>query len=1151
MREKILTKPYLLKCTSLLLLWVVSFHAFAQITVSVHNKSLRETLKEVEKASDYRFFYSESLPDLDRITAVQLTEGDIEAAMQQMLAGTNIEFRKGENNVIVLVERTATVQTSAQSAQPITVRGRVTDAANEPVIGATIIDRDNPGSGTVTDIDGNYTLQGILPNATIVISYVGMASQTINVNNRTTINVAMDDDSELLQEVVVTALGIRRDARSVGYAVTTVGGEGLTAGREMNMMNALSGRIAGVDISPTSAGPSGSTRVVIRGNSQLTGSNAPLYVIDGVPMDNTQLGEAGRWGGMDMGDGLSAINPDDIESISVLRGASASALYGSRASNGVVLITTKSGSAQQGLGIEFSSSVDAVTMLSSMNDYQRVYGQGRAGMMPLNDIDARGTTQSAWGAKLDQNIQALIFNGQRMSYGNVENNIMSFFRAGTTLTNSVALSGGNDRTTYRASISDMRNNDIIPNSDMSRTTFMMRGDTKLGERMRIESRVNYTIEKVNNRPALSDSPNNIGTALIGLAPNFNQAWLGGEYKDRFDRYIDWNGGNIYRINPYWSINEMMNESAKNRVMGHFQFEYDILPWLTFHAKAGTDFFDFNLNDFQPISTPTAREGQLIEQRTNVAENNFEGMLRMNRRFDHFDISAFIGGNIRQNVSQGTTNVGRSQVLPGLVSISNYERYQTPAPLYRAKQVNSMFGSVNAGYKDFLYGEFSIRNDISSTLHRDHRSYVYPSVSGSFVFTQLWDMRNTPVSFGRVRASWAQVGGDTDPYQLSMTYNLRDFTFHGSALGQVSNNVIANQFLKPTSTDSYETGFDIRFFNNRLGLDVGLYNSSTTNQIMMLPISQASGYSFSMINAGKIRNSGIEVSINMVPVQTLDFEWNANLNFASHKNEVVSLHEEVEHFELAQARWANAFIYATPGMAYGVIMGQAFARDPRGNIIHRNGMPTYTENMEVLGNGVHNLIMGFSNSFTYKQFNLGMLFDARFGADIYSMSDMMAHANGTSKNTLPGRADWYDSEERRQAANMSINDWTPTGGLVGNGVMNIGTDANPNFVPNNVYVDPQLYWQQVTRNTAEPFVHNASFIKLRELNVAYNFSRKALERTPMQGASVSLYGRNLFILHTHLKNIDPESNFNSGNGQGFEYGSLPSRRNFGVSVNLKF
>ena len=1037
---------------------------------------------------------------------------------------------------------------AVQQQENVQVTGRVTDNYGA-VVGATVM---VPGTafGTTTDVNGNFSLS-VPRGSTLQISFIGMATQEFTITQAQTLNVLLLEDSEMLSELVVTALGIRREARSLGYAVSTVSGADITAGRESNMMQALAGRVAGVSISGTSAGPSGSQRVVIRGASQLTGSNQPLFVIDGVPMDNTQLGEANHWGGFDLGDGLSSLNPDDIESVSILRGAAAAALYGSRASNGVVLITTRQGRAQENLGIEFTTSVDAVTMLTRFNDYQRVFGQGRNGQPPMNAIDAASTTVSAWGPKLDPDMDIMIFNGQVHPFRNVENNIMSFFRTGLTLTNSLAMSGGNETSSFRVSVSDMRNQDIVPNSDMSRTTFMVRGDTRLGERLRVEARVNYSSEVVNNRPALSDHPGNVGQTLIGLAPNFDQRWLGQNYIDEFGRYVDWNGGNRYRINPYWIMSQTMNRSTRDRIMGHIQLNYTITDWMSLRLRGGTDFFDFNLVDFQARYTPNAETGRMADHRMRVRENNFEALLSFNHRWDRLDISAFTGGNIQYGRTEGIVNVGRDQVLPGIRSIANYQLFETPAPLFRERQVNSLFGAVNLGWDDWMYVDFTLRNDVSSTLHRDYRSYFYPSASASFVFTSLWNLRHTPISFGRVRASWAQVGGDTDPYQLSMTYNLANFTFHGIALGQIQGNTIQNPRLRPTTTVSREVGFDIRFFNNRLGVDFTYYHQATRDQIMRLPISRTSGFSYAMINAGEIVNQGIEITLNATPVQTRDFEWRTNFNFSHLNNMVTSLHPDIEHFELAQARWANAFIYATAGQAFGAIMGPGFARCPNGEVIFQNGLPTFSNELQVFGNGIHDLVMGFGNNFRFRRFNVGILFDGRFGAQIYSISDMLAHVNGNAMNTLEGREGWNNSEEQRRAANVAPGDWAPTGGKVGRGVMNIGTADNPVFVPNDVYVNPQAYWTTIMTNTAEPFIHNASFIKLRELTLAYNINPRIWGNRFIDAATVSVYGRNLFILHSHLKNIDPESNYNSGNGQGIEHGSLPSRRNFGVALNLRF
>jgi len=1031
-----------------------------------------------------------------------------------------------------------------------TVKGIVKDVQKEPIIGAVIREKGRLATGTITDTNGEFSLMVSNANATITITYMSMSTLEVKVNGRSYIHNIMEENNVALDEVVVTALGIKRQTKALGYAVSEVGGEEVTKGRDMNMMSALSGKVAGVDISSTTAGPSGSTRVIIRGNSQLSGSNMPLYVIDGVPMENTQLGSAGQWGGYDLGDGIASINPEDIESISVLKGASASALYGSRASNGVVLITTKSAKKDSGLGVDVSLNVNGVVLGKSFDDYQREYGQGRDGRLTSEANDARTSTQMAWGAKLDPNLSIPIYNGEIKPYANINNNILSFFRTGVTTTNSIALSKANESGDFRFSVSDMRNWDIVPDSDMSRTTFMFKGGAKLSNKLSVEARANYTHEKVNNRPALSDSPNNIGNALIGIAPNFDQKWLASGYKDEYGRYNAWNG-NEYRLNPYWIINEMTNESKKDRIMGHAQINYQIFPFLSAQIKAGTDFYKFRMTEFTPTTTPRVNRGSMLERTINVFENNYEAMIRYNQRINEdWDLSAFVGGNIMQYENESFVNTGMGEVDKNAQSILNYDNYILEYYLYK-KQVNSVYGAVNVGYKDFAYMDVTLRNDISSTLAKSNRSYMYPSVSGSFVFSSFFKLEKTALSFGKFRASWAKVGGDTDPYRLDLLYGLRDFTFQGKPLGEISSTSIPSPDLKPTSTYSYEFGIDVRFFQNRLGLDLGYYSQSTKDQILNLPISKASGYDFATINAGEITNKGIEVSLTGIPVQTKNFTWSSTVNLAKNVNKVEKLHSEASNYELASARWAQAFIYASEGEAYGVIVGKKFSRDPAGNMIFKEGLPTYDSNLSVLGNGNYDFTMGFANNFSYKGFNLGILLDMKWGADIYSMSAMQSHTNGNSKNTLEGRQGWYESEELRQSQNIDPTKWTPTGGYLGKGVKNVGTPEDPVYEPNDVFVNPQLYWKSIYENTPEPYIYDASYIKLRELTFSYNIPAKILAKTFIREMSVTAYGRNLWVIHTKLKNVDPESNYNNGNGQGFEYGSLPTRRTFGLGINLKF
>lgn len=553
------------------------------------------------------------------------------------------------------------------------VSGIVIGVDKEPIIGATIQDKSNQ-TGVITDVEGRFTINASSRNAVLRVGYIGMKSEEIKVEGRSQITIILQEEAVKIDEVVVTALGIKREAKALGYAVSSVNNDALTAGNEQNVMSAISGKVAGVDISSTTAGPSGSTRVIIRGNSQLTGSNQPLYVIDGMPVDNTELEGAGKWGGYDYGDVLSSLNPDDIENISILKGPSASALYGSRASNGVVLITTKSAQKKKGIGVEFSSNLSIVKLLTGFDDYQRVYGQGRDGRPSMSGQSASTTSQVAWGGKLDPNMDVHIYNDEIRKYGNVNNNILSFFDTGITTTNAVAFSKTNDLSAFRVSVSDMRNWDIVPESELSRTSVSFKGNTQLSKRLTVEAQATYSYESVQNRPALSDSPSNLGNALIGIAPSFDQKWLSSNYKDETGRYNDWNGDK-YRINPYWVINEMSNKSKRDRLIGQGRLYYAFTDYLKASFKAGLDSYTFRFTDFTPMYTPGFTDGMMKEMTNNVMQYNFEMMLRFQKRFGDFDVSAFVGGNVMRYEYESMIQTGQTQVIPGLQDITNYSQHR--------------------------------------------------------------------------------------------------------------------------------------------------------------------------------------------------------------------------------------------------------------------------------------------------------------------------------------------------------------------------------------------------------------------------------------------------------------------------------------------
>ena len=1030
----------------------------------------------------------------------------------------------------------------------VTIKGTVVDESGEPVIGAAVEDK-AAGRATVTGLDGDFVLQAGSMNSVLHVSCIGYQSLDYQLDKSFTVKIVLKESALQISESVVTALGIKREAKALGYAVATVGGSEISQSNESNALAALSGKLAGVDITMGAGGPSGSTSVIIRGISQLKASNQPLYVIDGMPVDNTEIAGADEWGGYDYGDVLSSINPGDIESISVLKGPSASALYGSRASNGVVLITTKSATKRKDIGVEVTSQTNLITLLTRFDDYQQIYGQGEGGNPPITATAGRKTSQSAWGARLDPNLQTYIFNGTLKPYSNVKDNVMSFFRTGVTTTNQITIDKASDEASVRFSYTDMRNWDIVPSSDMFRQTFSVKAGVNLTKRLHFSTSATYTDEHVDNRQSLSDSPSNIGLAILGLAPNFDQRYLSEGYRDEQGRYVQWNN-NRFLYNPYWVINEMSNESSRKRLIAQVNAEVDFTDWLKFTTKAGLDHYTYYFQEYKPLSTPRFEQGQMRTLSNTLEQWNIESILRFNKRFGDFDVSALVGGNILRYNYDTMELTGQNEIVADIRDITNYTAFVTSHGVYR-KGVNSWFTQVSIGWKEILYLDATLRNDITSTLHPDNRSYYYPSVSGSFIFSNL--MGWLPwMSFGKLRASWAQVGGDTDPYKLNLLYGTGSYSVNGVPFGSVANDTVPYAMLKPTRTNSFEVGLETRLLNDRISMDLTWYNQITIDQILQLPVSRGTGFDKAMVNAGRIDNKGIELQLTLVPVKTRDFSWTITNNLAHNRNKIVSLHEKVKELELAEARWCNTFIYASEGAAYGSIVGQAFARTENGDIIFKNGLPTYTDDMIILGNGYHDFTLGIKNGFSYKRWWFSVLFDMKFGADIFSMSAMKSYVNGTATETLIGRAGWYRSEQQRLAAGKDASEWTPTGGLIGKGVKEVvDADGNVSYVPNDVRVNPYDYWTTVYLHTPEPFIYDASYVKLRDVYISYSLPDRWLAKTPVRKVTFSAYGRNLFILYSNLKNIDPESSYNVNNGMGLEYGSLPSRRTFGFGVDVKF
>ena len=1027
----------------------------------------------------------------------------------------------------------------ASPSQKIKVTGVVEDAEG-PVIGASVIEKGTT-NGTVTDLDGNFTLM-VSPNAILKISYVG--SDPVEVNaTETPMKITLEQSTQMLSEVVVTALGIKRDRKALGYGLDEVKGDAFEKTKETNVINSMAGRVAGLVVSQTAGGPSGSTRVILRGSTEMTGNNQPLYVVDGVPLDNTNFGSAGTSGGYDLGDGISSINPDDIESMSVLKGPAASALYGSRASHGVILITTKKAGKEK-YSVEYNGTLTFDKQLSKWDNVQQIYGMGSNGTY---SIDAVSNTNKSWGPKADGSNVLRYFDGVERPYLIIPDNTSGFFRTGHTANNTVTVSSNSGNTGIRFTLTDMRNKDIVPKTHMSRDIFNLRANTSMGK-VDLDFTVNYTHENVKNRPALGDSKSNVGKNLMTLATTYDQRWLR-TYQDANGEYSNWNGMDPYNVNPYWDVYKNSNDSKKDLFRLHASAIYNVTSHLKIKGTAGAELNWFNFNDFKAPTTPGYESGYLQQSQFKNQMYNFELIATYNNRWGDFDFTGTAGGNIYKVDNRTNITTAQEMQIRDVVALMSFNETSLQENSYR-KQINSLFAAVNLGWKNLLYLDATIRGDKSSTLPTGNNTYIYPSVSGSFVFSELIK-RGDILPYGKVRLSFAQVGSDTDPYQLGLVYTKSKFTYPGYTIGFIDNTTIPNKNLKPTRTNSFEVGFETKFFNNRIGIDFTYYNQISKDQIMGMAGSWATGYPYRLINAGEIQNQGIEIALNTRPLIIGDFSWDLGINFSKNNNKVRKLVDDMDMFELEKASWLDVQVAAKVGENFGSIVGPDFQRNDNGDILidPATGLPMYDKSNHVLGNASWDWTGGLSTTFHYKNFGLTALFDVKVGADLYSMSARAAHESGKSLATLAGREEWYKSEEERQAAGIAkgASTWTPTGGFVAPGVIDNGDGT---YRPNDIKVNPEDYWMSVCRNAPSMFIYDNSYIKCREITLTYQFPKKWLGKV-VQDMSISFVTRNPFIVWKNIPDIDPDSNYNNTTGMGLEYGSLPSRKSYGFNLYVKF
>ena len=1023
---------------------------------------------------------------------------------------------------------------AAQTGTQVT--GKVTDESDDPLVGATVHVKGS-NTSTTTNTLGEYSIRVPNRQAILVFSYVGLTPQEIQVRNSNTISIRLLLNAKDMGEVVVTALNIKKNPRSLGYSVVQLDGSKVNTVQTPSLVNALSGKVAGVDVGNIANGVAGSKRVVIRGATSLTGDNNPLWVIDGIPINSSSLGGLASnapEGGYDYGDGLTGINPDDIESISVLKGNAAAALYGSRASNGVILVTTKSGKNAKGkINVDFSSSL-LIDKLYDLSNFQNVYGQSSINQLNSTDLptsadNAKGS--DSWGHILD-GTPAPQFDGKIRPFAAVNDNYKRFFRTGSTLTNTLSLYGSNANHDYRVSFSDLRNTDITPNASFNRTSMNTKTHSKFGK-VDADLVFNYIYEKANNRPFIGGNHDNILYSLLYLPNSIDIESLKPGIDSTGREFLYTQGVS----NPYYLTNYEIEKDVKNRMTGSLTLKYEITKWLYLRGRLNRDYYlskrlqyipDGNASSSFPYNSPANIGGIFNQRAVESLANNYEFLLGVNPDLKgKLNVNGFVGGNISWRSNSQLIESGNTFIVPNVYTFNNLKT-KLPSTSESQRKTNSLFGSLELSYNKYLYLTLTGRNDWFSTLPIDNNNLFYPAASLSFIFSDAFKLPSA-ISFGKLRASTAEVSGDTDPYQLDLSYSLDAFLYNNNLpLQLIGTSNIPNKKLKPLLSTDYEVGLEMDFLSSRLGFDIGYYNRQIKNDIVRTAVSSATGYSTAILNVGKLKNSGIEILLRGTPVKTKNFTWDITATFSKNNNVIVALGDGVKGtpIQLATSKSGNAFVQLTEGERYGGIYGFSYTRDSAtGKIIYdTRGFPLVNSKASFLGNSTYDKLFGLSNTFTYKNFSLYMFIDAKFGADIYSETNATAYKNGKHMNTLFGRDAPFTADGLNQ-----------TGG--------VNTVAvNPNSLSS--------YYNQIG-SISEQFMYDASFAKLREVALRYRFSKGFLDKMGITGTSVSFVARNLLTLYKDkdLENVDPESNIAANNQQGIERMGYPATRNYGLTIKF--
>lgn len=1031
-------------------------------------------------------------------------------------------------------------------SQGQSVTGFVSDTTGQPLSGATI-EIKGTSVRTSTDTYGMYNLTGKKPITTkdlIVVSFTGYKIAEVPFTGNSKIDVQLQPGQNVLNEVVVTALGIRREEKSLGYAAQSVSENAVKDAKANNWVNTLSGKVAGLNIQGTGSGPMGSSRITLRGESSLNlDNNQALIVVDGVPVSSKITGTGYKShlaadNPVDFGSTVSDINPDDIEKITVLKGAGATALYGSRAAGGAIIITTKTGQRKgKGIGVTYNTNI-SIDQVNRWPDYQFEFGEGRTNVYYsyMDSPDGANTSTNvaagrAWGPK---------FNGQmyyqynpnapdgkpteRTPWVAHDDYISGFFKTGVTISNSISLEGGNNKGSARLSFTHLKNQWILPNTGFERINASLSVNQNISDKLKINGKLNYTNKKSDNLPAAGYNNQTIMYFLIiGTAPNIRPEWFKPYWQPSLQNVLQKNPFNTGPDNPYLDLYEMLNKMNKHGVVGNISATYQVSDKLEVMVRTGMDIsFEFRSQQ-RPFSMTKFPRGMFREQNVFSYENNTDVLATYKDKFNSlFKYSISAGANAMKQTYDFAGLYADQLSQPGIYQISNSLDQAVADPLKTKKAINSVYGLAQLSYNEKIFLDLTGRNDWSSTLPYGNNSFFYPSVSTSFLLSELFRMPS-PVSFAKLRMSWAQVGNDTRPYQTDKYYD----RIYGNSFTNPS--TLFNPNLKPEITSSYEAGIDVRLFKGRVGIDLSVYNNKSRNQILAIPLDPVSGYSNALVNAGLINSKGMEVLLTCKPLKTKNFSWNTTLTWSRNRSYVRELAEGINN-QIIYSHDGNVTIEARVGGRMGDLYGRGFQRSPDGQIIYSSvGLPATLDPVtKKWGNAFPDWKAGLLNEFTIGQFRISILFDGQKGGSIYSQTNHKSNTLGKTTITLPGRED----------------------GIVGDGVV---AGADGKYTTNTVKVQASSYYENYYGiSNAETNIFDASFIKLREARVEFNLPQKLLHGIGVTQSSVALYGRELFNF-TRFPGFDPEGgNLNNGTlTPGVEIMQFPSTRNMGVNLTLKF